>query len=118
MTKSDRLFHIALRADWDAAREPGAYRVSTLGRRLEEVGFIHLSFVHQVASVANAFYRGRSDLLLLELAPDRLAGPVRVEAVPGAAEHFPHLYGEIPTGAVVAQHPLVPRRDGSFAALR
>ena len=104
---SQRLFHIALQADWDEAREHGAYRVSTLGRRLEDEGFIHLSFAHQITQVANAYYAGRRDLVLLELVPGRLPGPVRVEAVPGG-ERFPHLYGEIPIEAVAAVLPLPP----------
>jgi len=55
-----RLFHIALRADWEQALAAGSYRVSTLGKSLDEEGFIHLSFAHQVKVVADALYRGMS----------------------------------------------------------
>ena len=109
-----RLFHIALKADWEQASAEGSYRVSTLGRQLEDVGFIHLSFAHQVKLVADTFYRGRDDLLLVELDPDGLADHVRVEAVPGADEAFPHLYAPIAPGDVIATRPLDPRPDGSF----
>ena len=109
-----RLFHIALQQDWDRALVDGSYRVSTVGRRLEEEGFIHLSFAHQVKIVADALYRGRTDLVLLELDRDRLSDEVRVEPVPDSTERFPHLYGEIAPGSVVAAKPLVAGPDGRF----
>ncbi|HUA05309.1 MAG TPA: DUF952 domain-containing protein [Solirubrobacteraceae bacterium] len=109
-----RLFHIALRADWERARRDGAYRESTLGKRLEDVGFIHLSFAEQVKPVADAAYRGRTDLVLLELDPRQMSGRVRVEAVADSDQAFPHLYSEIAIGEVVAIRELAPRADGSF----
>jgi uncharacterized protein (DUF952 family) len=45
-----RIFHIASRADWTAAKADGEYRISTLGRTLEDEGFIHCSTLAQVAS--------------------------------------------------------------------
>jgi glutathione S-transferase len=109
-----RLFHIARSADWEQARREGAYRVSTLGKRLDTEGFIHLSFAHQVKAVADRFYRGMPDLVLLELDPGRLRAPVRLERVAGAEEEYPHLYGEIAPDAVVAVRRYRPRADGSF----
>ena len=35
------IFHIATEADWDAARRSKQYTTSTLGRTLEQEGFIH-----------------------------------------------------------------------------
>ncbi len=112
-----RLFHIARRVDWDRALAEGSYRVSTLGKRLEDEGFIHLSFSDQVKPVADRFYRGAGPLVLLELDPARLSGPVHVEAVPGTTERFPHLYGEITPDAVLAAEPFTPRPDGLFDPL-
>jgi uncharacterized protein (DUF952 family) len=43
-----RIFHIAMKQDWDAALAAGDYRVSTLGRTLAKVGFIHCSTASQV----------------------------------------------------------------------
>jgi uncharacterized protein (DUF952 family) len=88
-----RLFHIARIADWEQAQRDGVYRVSTLGKFLDDEGFIHLSFAHQVKQVADSFYRGMTDLVLLELDHERLGAPVgdRV-AVP------PPLPGDRPRG--------------------
>ena len=104
----ERLFHIARIADWEQARGDGVYRVSSLGKLLDEEGFIHLSFAHQVKSVADAFYRGMTDLVLLELDPQQLGAPVVIES------RFPHLYGEIHLQAVDVVRPYRPRPDGTF----
>src|SRR6185312_883928 len=107
----ERLFHIARIADWEQARRDGAYRVSSLGKHLDDEGFIHLSFAHQVKGVADAFYRGMTDLVLLELDPERLGAPVVIES------GFPHLYGEIDPQAVRLASPFRPRPDGTFDPL-
>jgi uncharacterized protein (DUF952 family) len=107
----ERLFHIARVGDWEQARLDGAYRVSSLGKHLDDEGFIHLSFAHQVKHVADTFYRGVNDLVLLELDPERLAAPVVIEST------FPHLYGEIEIGAVELVRPYRPRPDGTFDPL-
>jgi uncharacterized protein (DUF952 family) len=104
----ERLFHIARIADWEQAQSDGAYRVSTLGKLLDDEGFIHLSFAHQVKLVADAFYRGMTDLVLLELDPERLGAPVVIES------GFPHLYGEIGVDAVKLARPYRPGPDGTF----
>lgn len=104
------LFHLALRQDWERAVRDGAYRVSTLGATLAEVGFIHASFGHQVAGTAARFYPAeRRPLVLLEISRARLVPAVRVE--PGGDEMFPHLYGPLDPAAVVAVHLL--SRDGT-----
>jgi uncharacterized protein (DUF952 family)/GNAT superfamily N-acetyltransferase len=96
-----RLFHLALRADWERARREGEYRTSTLGARLAEVGFVHASFGQQVAGVAATVFAGvEAPLVLLVLDRARLRAPVRVEAAAGTDEVFPHIYGPIPVDAV------------------
>jgi glutathione S-transferase len=107
----ERLFHIARIADWEQAGRDGAYRVSSLGKLLDDEGFIHLSFAHQVKGVADAFYRGMTDLVLLELDPERIGAPVVIES------RFPHLYGEIDVEAVKLASPYRPRPDGTFDPL-
>lgn len=94
------LFHLALEAEWAGAQASGRYDRSTIGRSLAEEGFIHCSFADQVQATADRFYAGRHDVVLLRLDTDRIAAPIRVEAVPGG-EVFPHVYGPIPVAAVV-----------------
>jgi glutathione S-transferase len=108
------LYHLALSDDWQAARSADAdYCISTRGRTLAAVGFIHLSLAHQVAATATRFY---SDLptgavKLLHIDPARLqeAGlSVRHEPAPGTGELFPHLYGPLPLQAVVHSEAWTP----------
>jgi glutathione S-transferase len=82
---------------------------------LEQVGFIHASYAHQLAATYARFYGDAGPVVLLTIDPARLeqAGvPVRAEAAganpaPGA-ERFPHLYGPLPLGAVLAATPYQP----------
>ncbi|WP_439331964.1 DUF952 domain-containing protein [Nonomuraea deserti] len=96
------IHHLALRADWDGARQAGEYRVSTLGRSLDDVGFIHCSRdLAQLRDVHSAFYTGVAEpLLVLDIDPAGL--DVRLE------DGFPHLYGPLPVGAVTAVRPFTP----------
>lgn len=95
------LYHLALQDEWLAAVDAGGpYRRSTLGRSLDDEGFIHCSYADQVASTAAGFYAGRDDVLVLTVDPSRLEVEVRVEG------GFPHVYGPIPLDAVVEVQPL------------
>lgn len=102
---SEPIFHLALVVDWTAAQESGSYRISTLGRTLEQEGFIHASRADQWRAVKARFYADVPEaLVLLEIDPDRLTSPVVVEEVPGSDDVFPHIYGPINREAVVAVH--------------
>ena len=93
------IFHLALTADWEAAEQTGTYAVSTLGRTLEEVGYIHCSYPEQVRDTARAFYAGRDDVVVLTIDPSLLEAEVRVE------NGFPHVYGPVPVSAVTEVVP-------------
>jgi uncharacterized protein (DUF952 family)/GNAT superfamily N-acetyltransferase len=101
------LTHLIEPAAWRAALADGAVRPPSL----ESVGFVHLSTPDQVHVPAQALYPGRRDLVLLVIDPARLTDPVRLEpgvpADPGGML-FPHLYGPLPTSAVIAVVPYRP----------
>jgi glutathione S-transferase len=95
------IYHVARASDWDAARSTGSYRVSTLGRTLDDEGFIHCSYADQVAGVANILYAGVAEsLVLLAVDTDRVGSEVIAENTGGGIELFPHVYGPIPVAAV------------------
>lgn len=107
---------MALAEDWARAQEgDSGYRVSTIGRSLDDVGFIHCSFAHQVRGVADAFYRGRSDVVLLTIDRSLVRAEIREEAPPGGADRFPHIYGPLNLDAVAAVEPIAMRVDGTLA---
>lgn len=91
------IVHITTAAEWAAAQRDGAYRAPSL----DTDGFIHLSRADQVVRVADAAFRGREDLVLLAVDPERLSAPVRWEPAEDG-ETFPHVYGPIEVAAVVA----------------
>jgi uncharacterized protein (DUF952 family) len=108
------IYHIARAADWERARPAGEYRMSTVDTTLEQQGFIHASTASQVAGVANRFYAGVPDLVLLEIDEELLGPEIRYEAPPGGTQRYPHIYGPLNTGAVVGTRPLEPGADGRF----
>ena len=48
----ERIFHIATAADWRRALGSGTYTTSTVGRTLDEEGFIHTSRRDQLPGVS------------------------------------------------------------------
>ena len=103
MNPPDEILHMALPDDWATARADGEYRISTRGKRLEDEGFIHCSYPHQVELVANSFYNDLTELVLLHIDPELLDVEVRDEPPePGSPKLFPHIYGPIPLTAVIA----------------
>ena len=109
------IYHIATTADWERARRDGQYTMSTRGLTLAEQGFIHASTAAQVALVANAFYQGEPDLLLLVIDPGLVDAEIRYEPVPGQPLPYPHIYGPLNLGAVVQSSPFTPAPDGQFS---
>ncbi|GAA1953453.1 DUF952 domain-containing protein [Amycolatopsis minnesotensis] len=106
------ILHICTRDDWAAGQDP--YRPASL----DDAGFVHCSDPGTAHLPATALFRGREDLLLLEIDSSRIDAPLRWEV--GDPPHpagiwFPHVYGPIPREAVVAVHPFPPDQDGSFS---
>ena len=106
-------------SDWRAAERDGEYRVSTRGKRLEDVGFIHAGFEHQVLDVGAAFYRDAPEpLAVLVIDTGQLDVPVVVENLEGGDEGFPHIYGALPARAVVEVRPAGVTSAGEFVISR
>jgi uncharacterized protein (DUF952 family)/GNAT superfamily N-acetyltransferase len=101
------LLHLIEPADWRRALSDGAVRPPSLN----SVGFVHLSTPEQVHLPAERLFPGRRDLVLLVVDPVRLTARARMEpGVPTDPDGmlFPHLYGPLPTTAVVAVVPYRP----------
>ena len=106
------IYHIVPRQEWETALGSTEYR----GDSLESEGFIHCSTWAQLLGVANHWFPGRDDLLLLKIDPASLSAQVKYEDG-GNGQLFPHVYGPIEKRAIVAvgDFPLGP--DGRFEKL-
>ena len=107
------IYHITTRAEVNAATSAGEYTPQTFA----DEGFIHCSYAGQVQGVANRYYLGQDDLVLLEIDPAKLTCDIIDENLVGGDEQFPHVYGRLPMAAVTAATAYPCNEDGSFAAL-
>jgi len=106
------LFHITTQLQWQQAQQLGEYWAESL----ETEGFIHTSKRDQVLWVANQFYRGQPDLVLLTIDPAKVRPVIRYETVPDVPvdSEFPHIYGPLNLDAVVTASVFTPGADGLF----
>ena len=103
------IYHIAPREAWGRAQAEGAYRGDTLATE----GFIHASTAAQVVQVANRFYRGRTDVVLLCIDAGMVRAEIRYEGGEDG-ERFPHIYGALNLDAVSRVLEFRPMSDGTF----
>jgi len=94
---STYLYHITTVSEWQAAQEIGVYEA----KGFKSEGFIHCSYPHQLVGVANRFFKGQENLVILVIDPGVLSAEVVVENLTGGAELYPHVYGTIAIVAVV-----------------
>ncbi|MFP3882839.1 MAG: DUF952 domain-containing protein [Actinomycetota bacterium] len=94
------IFHLAEPADW--ARSTDTYSPPSV----DEEGFVHCSTADQLPVVARERYLDHNRLILLTIDPDQLDLEALVyEDLYGEGEEFPHVYGPLPTSAVVSTGP-------------
>jgi uncharacterized protein (DUF952 family) len=108
------ILHIALVEEWNAARKAGSYRISSLGKSLDDgATFIHASRPEQVAMVANFAYDDVTEpLCLLVIDTERLVSALCDEDLDGTGMSFPHIYGPLNLDAVVDVLPYERGTDG------
>ncbi|MCG6205317.1 DUF952 domain-containing protein [Rhodopseudomonas sp. HC1] len=93
---------------WRMAEQAGTYRGSADDSR---DGFIHFSTAEQVSGTLAKHYAGQTGLKLIAVDADALGPALRLEPSRGGAL-FPHLYGELPLGAVISVQEIPSRGDG------
>ncbi len=103
------IYHLVPRATWEQAPS-GPYADPSLAAE----GFLHCSNAGQVERVANLFFAGVPELLVLHIDVAGLGEMVRDEpptvppgiANPFPGETFPHVYGPIDRAALLDITPL------------
>ena len=104
------IFHITQAQNWRAAGETGSY----VPPGFASDGFIHCCAASQIAEVADRYFRGETDLVLLCIDPQRVAVEVRYEDLTGRGIAYPHIYGPLDVAAVQAVLSFSPEPDGAF----
>ena len=105
------IYHILPRSDWAKAQVSEIYEPESLTTE----GFIHCSLSDQVIRVADTYYTGQNDLLILRIDQEKLTHEVRYEDTMDVGECFPHIYGALGLWAVIAVCPFVPDQEGRFS---
>jgi uncharacterized protein (DUF952 family) len=101
------ILHITQRDRWEAATKLGNYSSDSLATE----GFIHCSTLAQVIGSANRFFKDQTNLVILEIAIDRVTAEIKYEGV-DPQNLYPHIYGELNIDAVDRVIPLSAGADG------
>ncbi|RYZ47672.1 MAG: DUF952 domain-containing protein [Sphingobacteriales bacterium] len=96
------IYHITSQSAWQRALELGRYEAPSLAAE----GFIHCSHESQIAGVLSRYYAGRTDMLKLNIDPEKLTSRLIYEWSPSVADTFPHVYGPINLDAVESTEPV------------
>jgi uncharacterized protein (DUF952 family) len=111
VTGLDNIYHICSSEAWEETKKGKKYRSESLVKE----GFIHCSKYEQVLRVANTFYHGQKNLVLLVIE----SGKVKAKLIwePGSDkpdELFPHIYGSLNLDAINQVLDLEENPNGKF----
>jgi len=98
------ILHLLSRESWADAQARGQLVAPSVATE----GFAHCSTEHQMVGVANKYYRGTSNMVLLNINPTKLTSqlkfepPAHIDGWPALPHEpmFPHIYGPINLDAV------------------
>jgi uncharacterized protein (DUF952 family) len=97
------IYHVTTASAWQTAQQQEYY----VHPSLEIEGFIHCSYLDQIAETVRVHFKGQSELLLLRIDPTRLSAELKAEVSRSGAA-FPHLYGSLNLDAVERVQPFDP----------
>jgi uncharacterized protein (DUF952 family) len=103
-----KIYKICPASAWREAERQGVFRGSPVDI---SDGYIHFSTASQVAETARKHFAGQTGLFLIEVDADALGDALRWERSRND-DLFPHLYGELDLGAVIAVLSMLARSDG------
>lgn len=107
------ILHIIENEDWFKAKELGIYMPPSL----KTEGFIHCSTFEQALEVANLFFEGHKNLLILCIDPTKLESNYVYEDLIQSGKLYPHIYGPLNLDSVikVVEFPL--GSNGKFSVI-
>ena len=96
----ERVYKICSKEEWAEAKRMNVF----VGSEIDKVdGFIHLSTASQVKETAKLHFKGKKNLILLEVKTINLE--LRWEKSRNKT-FFPHLYSNLPTSEISKEHSL------------
>jgi uncharacterized protein (DUF952 family) len=104
-----RIYHFVVPSIWEAQPQ-WPLRAASLATE----GFTHCSNWSQLEWVANKFYAGEPELVVLDIDVEKLTSPLQDED-PGNGELFPHIYGPIDREAVTTAFRFQRGADGRWS---
>jgi uncharacterized protein (DUF952 family) len=104
------ILHIITEDEWEKIKNGEVYTPESIS----EEGFIHCAKEEQAVWVANTFYRGSKDLLLLLIDPGKVNAKIVYEDTANTGMLFPHIYGSLNLDAVVKVIDFKPDINGDF----
>ena len=102
------VYKVLSHADWEAAQARGVFEGAEIDLR---DGYIHLSTAAQAPETLRLHFRGRDDLVILQLDSLQLGEALRWEEARGG-QSFPHLYGPLDPAKVLKVELLPLDADG------
>lgn len=113
------ILHLTTRDNWHASQQQGFVTAESLSTE----GFIHCSTELQILGVANKYYSGAQNMVLLQIelanltAPIQWEPPAHIDGSPAKSNEplFPHVYGEINIAAVTRVIDFPCDDSGQFA---
>jgi uncharacterized protein (DUF952 family)/GNAT superfamily N-acetyltransferase len=114
------ILHLLSREAWAEAQAHGLLVAPSVATE----GFAHCSTEHQMVDVANKYYNGANNMVLLNIDPTKLTSqlkfepPAHIDGSPALPHEpmFPHIYGPINLDAVVEVIDFPCRSNGEFVA--
>ncbi|HSB67203.1 MAG TPA: peptide chain release factor N(5)-glutamine methyltransferase [Anaerolineales bacterium] len=106
--RPNRIVHLCTPLEWQNHREGEDFREPSL----DQEGFIHCSQPEQILEVANRYYQGNLEMVVLWINPEKLLSKIRWELA--GSSYYPHVYGPINPEAIEATTPLQIGRDGIY----
>ena len=94
------IYKILLPPEWSVFEASGAFDGSEFDHAS---GFVHCSSAEQLATTAQRYFADAGELVVVALDADILGDLVRWEPSSNGGT-FPHVYGPLPSSAVVAVH--------------
>lgn len=104
------ILHLISEEDWEKIKTGEVYTPSSL----DEEGFIHCATEEQAVWVANTFFKGHSDLLLLFIDTDKLHSKIVYEDTENTGMLFPHVYGPLNLDAINKVMSFMPDKNEDF----